>query len=88
MEDDLSKELDLQIQGAEKPSMWNLVAVQFLLLPYTIGKVCIYILPNRVNENMRLYLFVFSVFVLNAMRSPSVFFVDFLLKDGFMLGGD
>lgn len=54
MEDDLSKELDLQIQGAEKPSMWSLVAVQFLLLPYTIGKVCTYILPNKVNENMRL----------------------------------
>ncbi|XXG62769.1 hypothetical protein AAC387_Pa05g1081 [Persea americana] len=42
MEDDLGKELDLQIQGAEKPSMWSLVAVQFLLLPYTIGKLLLW----------------------------------------------
>lgn len=39
MEDDLSKELDLQIKGAEKPSMWQLIGVRFVLLPYTIGKV-------------------------------------------------
>ncbi|KAL5972758.1 hypothetical protein ACLOJK_039564 [Asimina triloba] len=38
MEEDLSKELDLEIKGAEKPSCWNLLAVKFLLLPYTIGK--------------------------------------------------
>lgn len=88
MEDDLGKELDLQIQGAEKPSMWSLVAVQFLLLPYTIGKVCIYFFPNRGNDYMRLYLFVLFVFVLTAMRNPSVFFVDFFFKYGFMLGGD
>ncbi|ONK78020.1 uncharacterized protein A4U43_C02F13360 [Asparagus officinalis] len=39
VEEDLSNELELQIQGAEKPSMWNLFAVQFLLLPYTLGKI-------------------------------------------------
>lgn len=39
MEDDLSKELDLQIKGAEKPSIWQLIGVRFVLLPYTIGKV-------------------------------------------------
>ena len=39
MEENLSKELDLQIKGAEKPSMWELLAVRFILLPYTIGKV-------------------------------------------------
>ena len=39
MEEDLSKELDLQIKGAEKPSTWELLAVRFILLPYTIGKV-------------------------------------------------
>lgn len=39
MEEDLSKELDLQIKGAEKPSIWQLLGVRFILLPYTIGKV-------------------------------------------------
>lgn len=39
MEEDLSKELDLQIKGAEKPSIWELFGVRFILLPYTIGKV-------------------------------------------------
>ncbi|XP_044495005.1 chaperone protein dnaJ 50 isoform X2 [Mangifera indica] len=39
MEDDLSKELDLQIKGAEKPSIWQLIGVRFVLLPYTIGKL-------------------------------------------------
>lgn len=39
MEDDLSKELDLQIKGAEKPSIWQLIGVRFVMLPYTIGKV-------------------------------------------------
>ncbi|PSR98437.1 Chaperone protein like [Actinidia chinensis var. chinensis] len=42
MEEDLSKELDLQIKGAEKPSMWELLAVRFILLPYTIGKLLIW----------------------------------------------
>ncbi|KAF8410689.1 hypothetical protein HHK36_003222 [Tetracentron sinense] len=38
VEEDLSDELDLQIKGAEKPSLWELLAVRFLLLPYTLGK--------------------------------------------------
>ena len=38
-EEELSKELELEIKGAEKPSLWKLVGVRFLLLPYTIGKV-------------------------------------------------
>ncbi|XP_043690063.1 dnaJ protein ERDJ7 [Telopea speciosissima] len=42
MEEELSKELDLQIKGAEKPSLWELFAVQFLLLPYTIGKLLLW----------------------------------------------
>ncbi|KAK1325594.1 Chaperone protein dnaJ 15 [Acorus calamus] len=39
MEDEFSKELELQISGAEKPSLWKLLAVRFLLLPYTLGKL-------------------------------------------------
>lgn len=39
VEEDLSNELELQIQGAEKPSVWNLFAVQFILLPYTLCKL-------------------------------------------------
>lgn len=44
MQEDLSKELELQIKGAEKPSMWGLLVVRFILLPYTLGKVVYYIL--------------------------------------------
>ena len=48
MEEELSKELELQIKGAEKPSIWELIGVRFVLLPYTIGKVRIPIsLPAR-----------------------------------------
>ena len=36
---DLSKELDLQIAGAERPTIWRLLGVRFILLPYTLGKV-------------------------------------------------
>lgn len=39
VDDDLSKELDLQIKGAEKPSIWYLLGIRFILLPYTIAKV-------------------------------------------------
>ncbi|KAL8259350.1 hypothetical protein R6Q59_027303 [Mikania micrantha] len=39
MQEDLSKELELQIKGAEKPSMWGLLGVRFILLPYTLGKI-------------------------------------------------
>ncbi|CAN6458024.1 unnamed protein product [Victoria cruziana] len=34
-----SNELELQIQGAEKPCIWKLIGVRFILLPYTIGKL-------------------------------------------------
>lgn len=39
MEEDLSKELELDIKGAQKPVIWELIGVHFVLLPYTIGKV-------------------------------------------------
>jgi DnaJ family protein C protein 25 len=29
----------LQITGAEKPSLWRLLGIRFILLPYTIGKL-------------------------------------------------
>ncbi|XP_022716054.1 chaperone protein dnaJ 50-like isoform X1 [Durio zibethinus] len=41
-EEDLSKELELDIKGAEKPSIWELVGVRFILLPYTIGKLLLW----------------------------------------------
>ncbi|CAM6097569.1 unnamed protein product [Calypogeia fissa] len=39
---ELSQELDLQIQGAEKPSVWRLLGIRFVLLPYTVGKLAIW----------------------------------------------
>lgn len=42
VEEDLSKELDLQIKGAEKPSIWELLGVRFILVPYTIGKLLLW----------------------------------------------
>ncbi|XP_027365894.1 dnaJ protein ERDJ7 [Abrus precatorius] len=42
VEEDLSKELELQISGAEKPSAWKLVGVRFVLLPYTLGKLLLW----------------------------------------------
>ncbi|KAM7525203.1 hypothetical protein LguiA_015105 [Lonicera macranthoides] len=42
VEEELSKELDLQIKGAEKPSLWELLAIRFILLPYTIGKLLLW----------------------------------------------
>ncbi|KAJ3683971.1 hypothetical protein LUZ61_013135 [Rhynchospora tenuis] len=42
MEEDLSNELELQIQGVEKPSVWKLFGVQFLLLPYILGKILVW----------------------------------------------
>ncbi|XP_078437255.1 chaperone DnaJ-domain superfamily protein [Wolffia australiana] len=42
MEEELSNELQLQIQGAEKPSIWDLIVVQFLLLPYHLGKLLLW----------------------------------------------
>ncbi|XWS19466.1 hypothetical protein CRYUN_Cryun31cG0018500 [Craigia yunnanensis] len=42
MEEDLSGELELDIKGAEKPSIWELIGVRFILLPYTIGKLLLW----------------------------------------------
>ncbi|GFQ08636.1 chaperone protein Dnaj 50 [Phtheirospermum japonicum] len=42
MEEDFSKELELQIKGAEKPSLWELLGIRFILLPYTIGKLLLW----------------------------------------------
>ncbi|XP_010553423.1 PREDICTED: chaperone protein dnaJ 50 [Tarenaya hassleriana] len=42
LEEELSKELDLQIKGAEKPSFWELLGVQFILLPYTLSKLLLW----------------------------------------------
>lgn len=42
VEEDLSKELDLQIKGADKPSLWGLLGVRFVLLPYTISKLLLW----------------------------------------------
>ncbi|XP_073313999.1 chaperone protein dnaJ 50 isoform X1 [Primulina huaijiensis] len=39
MEEELSKELELQIKGAEKPTVWGLLGIRFILLPYTLGKM-------------------------------------------------
>ncbi|KAJ6397054.1 hypothetical protein OIU77_021986 [Salix suchowensis] len=46
VEEDLSKELELDIKGTQKPSIWELLGVRFIVLPYTIGKVRIPILLN------------------------------------------
>jgi hypothetical protein len=40
----MSKDLDLQIAGAEQPTPWRLIGVGFILLPYTLGKVSSYLL--------------------------------------------
>ncbi|ONI10087.1 hypothetical protein PRUPE_4G026200 [Prunus persica] len=42
VEEDLGNELELQIKGAEQPSMWDLLVVRFILLPYTIGKLLLW----------------------------------------------
>ncbi|KAM1883944.1 hypothetical protein ACFX13_005244 [Malus domestica] len=42
VEEDLGSELELQINGAEQPSMWDLLGVRFILLPYTIGKLLLW----------------------------------------------
>jgi DnaJ family protein C protein 25 len=42
VEEELSKELDLQIKGAEKPSLWELLAIRVILLPYTIAKLLLW----------------------------------------------
>ncbi|KAI5590564.1 hypothetical protein POPTR_004G022600v4 [Populus trichocarpa] len=42
VEEDLSKELELDIKGAHKPSIWELLGVRFIVLPYTIGKLLLW----------------------------------------------
>ncbi|GMH26890.1 hypothetical protein Nepgr_028733 [Nepenthes gracilis] len=42
VEEELSNELELQINGAEKPSVWGLIGVRFMLLPYTLIKFMIW----------------------------------------------
>ncbi|KAJ9136303.1 hypothetical protein P3X46_033395 [Hevea brasiliensis] len=42
VEEDLSKELELDIKGAQKPVIWELIGVRFVLLPYTIGKLLLW----------------------------------------------
>jgi hypothetical protein len=37
---EINKELELQIIRAEKPSLWQLFGIKFVLLPYTLKKVC------------------------------------------------
>lgn len=39
VEEELGKELNLDIKGTEKPSVWELIGVRIILLPYTLGKV-------------------------------------------------
>lgn len=39
LENELRGEVDLQIQGVKKPSVWSLYGVQLILLPYFIGKL-------------------------------------------------
>ncbi|CAO2842605.1 unnamed protein product [Amaranthus hypochondriacus] len=42
IQEDLSEELELQIKGAEKPSVWGLLGVRFVLLPYTLSKLLLW----------------------------------------------
>ena len=65
MDEDLSKELELQIKGAEKPSIWELLGIRFILLPYTIGKVrfCASKSSNSV-ICMVIWIFSFDVFII------------------------
>lgn len=42
VEEELSKELELEIKGTEKPSLWDLVGVHFILLPYTFVKLLLW----------------------------------------------
>ncbi|KAE9618617.1 hypothetical protein Lal_00046998 [Lupinus albus] len=41
-EEDLSNEFDLQITGTEKPSVWKVFGVRFVLLPYTLSKLLLW----------------------------------------------
>lgn len=39
VEEEFSNEVELQIHGIEKPSVWRLYGIRFILWPYSIGKV-------------------------------------------------
>ncbi|XP_055803141.1 chaperone protein dnaJ 50 [Solanum dulcamara] len=42
VEEELGKELNLDIKGTEKPSVWELIGIRFILLPYTLGKLLLW----------------------------------------------
>ncbi|KAK4711380.1 hypothetical protein R3W88_005893 [Solanum pinnatisectum] len=42
VEEELGKELNLDIKGTEKPSVWDLIGIRFILLPYTLGKLLLW----------------------------------------------
>ncbi|CAL0300417.1 unnamed protein product [Lupinus luteus] len=42
VEEELSNELDLEITGTEKPSVWKVFGVRFVLLPYTLSKLLLW----------------------------------------------
>ncbi|PHU26590.1 Chaperone protein dnaJ 50 [Capsicum chinense] len=42
VEEELGKELNLDIRGTEKPSVWELIGVRLILLPYTLGKLLLW----------------------------------------------
>lgn len=42
VEEELGKELNLDIKGTEKPSVWELIGVRIILLPYTLGKLLLW----------------------------------------------
>ncbi|KAK4360977.1 hypothetical protein RND71_019929 [Anisodus tanguticus] len=42
LEEELSKELNLDIKGTEKPCICELIGIRFILLPYTLGKLLLW----------------------------------------------
>ncbi|KAJ8549708.1 hypothetical protein K7X08_033415 [Anisodus acutangulus] len=42
LEEELSKELNLDIKGTEKPCVCELIGIRFILLPYTLGKLLLW----------------------------------------------
>ncbi|XP_049382465.1 chaperone protein dnaJ 50 [Solanum stenotomum] len=42
VEEELGKELNLDIKGTEKPAVWDLIGIRFILLPYTLGKLLLW----------------------------------------------
>ncbi|EFJ38117.1 hypothetical protein SELMODRAFT_75161 [Selaginella moellendorffii] len=39
---EISESLELHVEGIERPSVWTLIAVRFLLLPYACGKLALW----------------------------------------------